>query len=359
MKKVIIFVLVMSVSFGGMFLVLQHLKDGHDEAEEVAENDPEHAEEEVKEEAVENDAENKDTEEVEEIENDTQNKDTEEEEEVVENDAEHAEEEEEIAQNDAEHTEEEEEVVENDAEHAEEEEEIAQNDTEHAEEEEEIAQNDAEHAEEEVTEEVTENDAEEEVTEIDAEEEVEETPIEETPVKPEFVEGPTSYLGYVTDDAIASVFNVYNAKIKAIDDSIAAWAEANQLLQDSIAVEDRIAIASIEKGYIYSTEHDRAFLPGIVLHLKNITAQTISEPVKIKVRYKRIATNEIWSVEETTIDFGKNKILEEDEVITRRFFSDKGVLSMKHIMPDLEAKVYINGKLLTTFKVGEIEYLGW
>ena len=54
-----------------------------------------------------------------------------------------------------------------------------------------------------------------------------------------------------------------------------------------------------------------------------------------------------------------DKILEEDEVITRRFFSDKGVLSMKHIMPDLEAKVYINGKLLTTFKVGEIEYLGW
>ena len=283
----------MSVSFGGMFLVMQHLKDGHDKAEEVAENDPEHAEEEVKKEAVENDAENKDTEE---------------EEEVVENDAEHAEEEEEIAQNDA------------------------------------------EHAEEEVT---------EEVTEIDAEEEVEETSKEETPVKPEFVEGPTSYLGYVTDDAIASVFNVYNAKIKAIDDSIAALAEANQLLQDSIAVEDRIAIASIEKGYIYSTEHDRAFLPGIVLHLKNITAQTISEPVKIKVRYKRIATNEIWSVEETTIDFGKNKILEEDEVITRRFFSDKGVLSMKHIMPDLEAKVYINGKLLTTFKVGEIEYLGW
>jgi hypothetical protein len=338
-KKVIIFVLVMSVSFGGMFLVMQHLKDGHDKAEEVAENDPEHAEEEVKKEAVENDAENEDTEveeEEEEEENDTQNKDTEEEEEVVENDAEHAEEEEEVA--------------ENDAEHAEEEEEIAQNDTEHAEEEEEIAQNDAEHAEEEVT---------EEVTEIDAEEEVEETSKEETPVKPEFVEGPTSYLGYVTDDAIASVFNVYNAKIKAIDDSIAALAEANQLLQDSIAVEDRIAIASIEKGYIYSTEHDRAFLPGIVLHLKNITAQTISEPVKIKVRYKRIATNEIWSVEETTIDFGKNKILEEDEVITRRFFSDKGVLSMKHIMPDLEAKVYINGKLLTTFKVGEIEYLGW
>ena len=301
----------MSVSFGGMFLVMQHLKDGHDKAEEVAENDPEHAEEEVKEEAVENDAENKDTEveeEEEEEENDTQNKDTEEEEEVVENDAEHAEEEEEIAQNDA------------------------------------------EHAEEEVT---------EEVTEIDAEEEVEETSKEETPVKPEFVEGPTSYLGYVTDDAIASVFNVYNAKIKAIDDSIAAWAKANQLLQDPLAVEDRIAIASIEKGYIYSTEHDRAFLPGIVLHLKNITAQTISEPVKIKVRYKRIATNEIWSVEETTIDFGKNKILEEDEVITRRFFSDKGVLSMKHIMPDLEAKVYINGKLLTTFKVGEIEYLGW
>ena len=314
----------MSVSFGGMFLVMQHLKDGHDKAEEVAENDPEHAQEEVKEEmkeeAVENDAENKDTEEVEEIENDTQNKDTEEEEEVVENDAEHAEEEEEIAQNDTEHAEEE------------------------------VTEIDAEHAEEEVT---------EEVTEIDAEEEVEETSKEETPVKPEFVEGPTSYLGYVTDDAIASVFNVYNAKIKAIDDSIAAWAKANQLLQDPLAVEDRIAIASIEKGYIYSTEHDRAFLPGIVLHLKNITAQTISEPVKIKVRYKRIATNEIWSVEETTIDFGKNKILEADEVITRRFFSDKGVLSMKHIMPDLEAKVYINGKLLTTFKVGEIEYLGW
>jgi hypothetical protein len=240
-----------------------------------------------------------------------------------------------------------EEAAENDAEHAEEEvkEEVTENDPK-----EEVTENDAEHAEEEVK---------EEVVQIDAEEELEENPAEEAPVKPEFLEGPTSYLGYVTDDAIASVFNVYNAKIKAIDDSIAAWAEANQLLQDPLAVEDRIAIASIEKGYIYSTEHDRAFLPGIVLHLKNITAQTISEPVKIKVRYKRIATNEIWSVEETTIDFGKNKILEEDEVITRRFFSDKGVLSMKHIMPDLEAKVYINGKLLTTFKVGEIEYLGW
>ena len=45
MKKVIIFVLVMSVSFGGMFLVMQHLKDGHYKAEEVAENDPEHAQE--------------------------------------------------------------------------------------------------------------------------------------------------------------------------------------------------------------------------------------------------------------------------------------------------------------------------
>ncbi len=259
---------------------------------------------------------------------------------------------EELAENDAEHAEEEKEVVENDAEHAEEEEEVVENDAENkdTEEEEELVENDAEHSEEEVT---------QEVTEIDVEEELEDTSKEETPVKPEFVEGPTSYLGYVTDDAIASVFNVYNAKIKAIDDSIAAWAKANQLLQDPLAVEDRIAIASIEKGYIYSTEHDRAFLPGIVLHLKNITAQTISEPVKIKVRYKRIATNEIWSVEETTIDFGKNKILEEDEVITRRFFSDKGVLSMKHIMPDLEAKVYINGKLLTTFKVGEIEYLGW
>ena len=297
----------MSVSFGGMFLVMQHLKGGHDEAEEVSENDAENAEEEVK--GVENDAENAE-EEVKRVENDAENVEEEVKGEVSENDAEHVEEE----------------VKE------------------------ELAENDAEHAEEEVKEEVSEN---------DAEEELEETPIEEVPVKPEFVEGPTSYLGYVTDDAIASVFNVYNAKIKVIDDSIAAWAEANQLLQDPVAVEDRIAIASIEKGYIYSTEHDRAFLPGIVLHLKNITAQTISEPVKIKVRYKRIATNEIWSVEETTIDFGKNKILEEDEVITRRFFSDKGVLSMKHIMPDLEAKVYINGKLLTTFKVGEIEYLGW
>ena len=37
----------------------------------------------------------------------------------------------------------------------------------------------------------------------------------------------------------------------------------------------------------------------------------------------------------------------------------KGVLSMRHIMPDLEAKVYINGSFFATYRVGEQEYLDW
>jgi hypothetical protein len=180
--------------------------------------------------------------------------------------------------------------------------------------------------------------------------EVAEAPSEEPAKK---VALPESYLGYNTDDAMSAVFASYDSKLGEIDKAVSEWADAN------LPAEDRLAIAGIDKGYLYSVDHDRTFLPGIVLRLKNSTDQTITDPVHIKVRYKRIATNEIWSVEETTIKFGKNKILEKDEVIQRKFFSEKGVESMRHIMPDLEAKIFINGKLFTTFKVGEKEYLDW
>jgi len=162
-----------------------------------------------------------------------------------------------------------------------------------------------------------------------------------------------SYLGYITADAAEAIINIFNTQLEIIKDSIASWNAAH------LSIEDRIQIVGIDRGYLYSVEHNRTFLPGIVIRLKNTADEVINEPLKIRVRYKRIATNEIWSIEETTIQFGSQKMLEKNEVIQRKLFSRKGVLSMRHIMPDLEAKVYINGRFFATYRVGEQEYLDW
>lgn len=158
--------------------------------------------------------------------------------------------------------------------------------------------------------------------------------------------------GMVNNSSILAMFDVLDLESARLEEKKQKW------IAENIPAEERVKIVGISKGYKYSVDHNRTFLPGLVIELANVTDQTLQDPITIKVSYKRICTNEIWSEEEKTILFGSGKILEPEEKFRRTFFSDKGVESMRHIMPDLEAKIYINGKLIRTLKVGEKEYLG-
>ena len=162
----------------------------------------------------------------------------------------------------------------------------------------------------------------------------------------------TSMEGAIQSSAVGSILKIYSKELREITDAVAKWEEEN------LRTEEKLKIAKIIKGYSYSPRF-RKFMPGIKVFFENSSDRAVKEPVAVKVKYRRNATNEVWSLEERVLPFNKIDKLEKGEQYPKSFVSNQGVESMRHIMPDLEATIYLNGRQFMILKVGEKEVLDW